>query len=696
MHRNSANNQKIKPIIKFIDVLIDFEVKMAISLGYIDMDSINQTIQDEHEKWVNDNIPPDFLPLNIANKQYSVLDYPDLWSGARLFETKIEQRGIKNPANEEIDELINKAKKNNKNDSAKTEKINEFEKKYGKYLALLKERCLLMAITQTLAQINNQNTPEDTAVFETIKKEFQKTLNASTLLNLQTRHDCLKAHKQITTLSYELRNKADADQQEKIIQLEVLSKRLLDSHYEKAKKSTLRESLANDLSTITSFIGLTVGVPAAILAVIGIFVPPLLPIAGILGTIGFISYTASAISAIKMANEAIKYGRGPCPSDVKWMVFDIVLAPLYIVGGQIFSALSHAFKSLKPVHSFVKATGNIWNNIVSNVFPDIFFVKETSSELLNVGSIHTATGKLKNSSTATSWNKIGSALLERNEASFDTIKNTKQEISLMNQGKARPMPSPQQKENLQQLKDLGEADIATGLPLRDIKTALQAYFEFEKSIDHTQKYPTKEQYYRESYKKNFILANIELACDKLNEANPSSEQQLWGNKIKALANQIHHDLINEYNTYTNTIEPSTTALYGRDFAYTKIDKNAQYKGNSLDVIKSLHAHILSWDDGFRGIITSKQAQNIKDAVEAYKTLNPDASVKTRAQHLLTIQEKCIAYLNDKSNQQKGRYSFVKKLESNIEKELDNILSFAIPNEEENDTVSVLVGFKARR
>ncbi|AUH72539.1 hypothetical protein [Legionella sainthelensi] len=546
---------------------------MAISLSFIDIDSINQTIQKEHESWVKKNAPSYVDIAEIKNQQYSILNYPDLWSGARLFETKIERTGINSPASEEIAELIKKALTDYKEDPLKIEAINRFEKKYTKYLSILKERCLLLAITQTLDTINSPKNKDEIYLLKQIKEDFQKALNISALLNMQTRQDCLKVHKQITMLSYALRNKAGEYEHEKIIQLEILSKRLLDCHYESAKKSTLREAIANDLSTVTSFIGLAVGIPAAILAIASIFFPPLLPIAGILGSIGFISYTASAISVVKMANEAINYNRGPSPSDVKWMVFDIVLAPFYIAGGQIFSGLSHALKNVKPLQTMVKTTGNIWNNIVSNVFPDIFYVKETSSEMILVGSVYTTTGKLKNTLSATSWKKMRSALTAHDEEILNKINRAKEEISLLNK-------------------------------------------------------------------------------------NP-------------------------------------TALNGRDFAYAKINMNNKPTEKSLMVTKSFHAHILLWDSGFMGITTSQEAQNIKDAIEAYKNLPPDTKTHIRVESLSIIQEHCSVYLTKfKGDQLKGRYSFVQNLATNIEKELDNLVVFMTNEDNNNDTTPILVGFKA--
>lgn len=670
---------------------------MAISLNYIDINSINQTIQTEHETWVKKNAPSFLDFIKIVNQQYSILNFPELWSGARLFETKIEKKGKDSPASVEITEVIKTAQKKYKDDPLKIKEINDFEKKYTKYLALLKERCLLHAIAQTLYEINRSKKQKEAQLLEEIKQDFQKTLNISALLNMQTRQDCLKAHKQITMLAYALRNKADDNEQEKIIQLEVLSKRLLDCHYEGTKKSTLREALANDLSTITSFIGLGVGIPAAILAIAGIFFPPLLPIAGILGTIGFISYTASAISVVKMANEAISYGRGPSPSDVKWMIFDIVLAPFYIVGGQIFSGLSHALKNLKPLRNIVKATGDIWNNIVSNVFPDIFFVKDISSEMISVGSVYTAAGELKNTLSATSWKKMRSAFSAHDHDFLDKINHAKEKIALLNKSKARPIPTPQQKKSQETLKEFVKSDIAAQPQMQEIKAALEKYIKLEESIDYTIKYLLPEQYEREIYKKDLALEAIELACDKCNKSNPSNEQLQWSNQIKQLANQIDLDLMNEYTIYNNLIsESSTTALNGRDFAYTKINIDNKPGEEPITVIKSFHAHILLWDSGFIGITTSKEAQKIKDAIEVYKNLPPDTSMAKRLESLCTIQDHCNTYLTIyKNDHSKGRYKFVEHLATNIEKELNNLCVFITANKEDsNDATPVLIGFKA--
>lgn len=397
-------------------------MSMAITLN--NLEQVDAEIQAEHQAWVKQNAPKTIDISQLKAEQFHILKHPELWSGARLFETSVKKAaGDLNPAYDDIKDTIKETRSTLKKDSPELKELNAFAKNYKKYKDFIRQRCLLKAIYKTLNDIeDNEHTRE-------LKEEFSKLLNASSLLSLQTRIDCLQKHKQVATLCYALKDRSS--EPDKAKQLEVLSKRLLDCHYEGAKKVTFTEGLAKDVSTLTSFVGLLTGVPAAILGIAGIFFPPLLVPAGILGLISFVSYTSSAISAVNMAQEAIKYGRGPSPSDVKWLVIDTVLAPFNFVGGTIFSGISHAVRPLKHLHHIVKNIGFIWNNVISNVFPDTVDTKEVSTDMLDVGTVLTKSGELKNTTTASSMHQVKMALAVDDHEAHAKINSLKEKITTL-------------------------------------------------------------------------------------------------------------------------------------------------------------------------------------------------------------------------------------------------------------------------
>lgn len=546
------------------------------------LDRINTLIIKEHAAWLEKNAPVSINLSEIKLNQYSILDYPDLWSGARLFETSIEKKGDSNPVSEEVEKLIDEAKKENKKDQIATKELQGFKEKYKKYLDFMKERCLLLAIDHTLQDINGSEGNQKE--LDPIKEKFQSILNPSSLLKLQTHLDCLQAHKQTALLCSELRNKtpkSEVGEIEKINQLEVLAKRLLDCHYERAKKMTLTEALAEDVSTVSSFVGLLTGVPAAILGIAGIFFPPLLVPAAILGIISFTSYVSSAISAAKVLNEAVQYGRSPSGSDVKWLVIDSVFAPFNLFGGKIFSSIAHALRPMKNVKELVKHIGTLWNDVISNIFPDTVETKEVLTDLIDVGSTLTKSGELKNTISATSWQKVRSALAVHDSEAVARIGQIKEEMTQQNTSKT--------------------------------------------TLNNT------------------------------------------------------------------TTELSATAIHGRDFAFIKLTKKHE---ESKLFTKSFHGHILLWDAGFLGTGTSKEAQDIINAMNQYKELKPDETIQQRIGTLKTIKSHCDTYLEvyKEDKAKKGRYSYVTNLAQNIEKELNNLCEFA-PTEDSEPLV--LVGFKAR-
>jgi hypothetical protein len=544
-----------------------FHILPRITLN-TNLNSVNESIQKEHFVWIKNHAPSMIDYGQVDATQYSILHYPDLWSGTRFFETNIDviiDEKTKNKSNafDVILKLIRAAKKKHPD---KKKEIDEFEKKYKKFFNILKERCLLKAIEKTLENIDDPD-------LEAIKKEFRETLNYSSLLNMQTRVDCLQAHRKVALLCYALKAQAKANPQveEQIKQLEILSKRLIDIHYVNAKKLSLIDAIAKDATTVTSSLGLATGITAAILALLSLAFPPLALPAAILGFISFISYTSTIISIIKMLHEAGEYGRGPNPSDVKWLIMDILLAPLNIVGGLIFAKFSDLFHS-EHIQKIIDIAGFFWNSVLSNFVPDAIETKELALGLLEVGSSYTPKGQLKHTITATSWKKMGSALALHDHEAYGKIIAAKESITVIN------------------------------------------------ASDHG------------------------------------------------------------------------TAKNGRDFAYVRLanDKAA----TDLPVTKSYHGHILLWDHGFMGLGTSDLAQQIKDAVAAYKKLKPDCTVEERLSKLNSIKTHCVAYINayELVDYSKGRFDYVKNLSEHVSKEMDNLNKLGTVNEDES---IVLVGFKSR-
>lgn len=250
---------------------------------------------------------------------------------------------------------------------------------------------------------------------------------------MQTRVDCLQAHRKVNLLCYALKAQVKANPQldEQIKQLEILSKRLIDMHYVNAKKLSLIDAIAKDATTVTSSLGLATGITAALLALLSFAFPPLAIPAAVLGFISFVSYTSTIISIIKMVHEAGEYGRGPNPSDVKWLITDVLLAPLNIVGGLIFAKFADLFRS-EHVKMIIEIAGFVWNSVLSNFVPDAIETKELALGLLEVGSSYTPKGQLKYTTTATSWKKMGSALALHDHEAYGKIIAAKESITAIN------------------------------------------------------------------------------------------------------------------------------------------------------------------------------------------------------------------------------------------------------------------------
>jgi len=395
-----------------------------------DLELINTQTQAEHKKWVESNIPAFIKNVpTISAAQYSIHDYPKLWSGARFLEAKITQTSIDLPASKAIEKLIARAKWNCNKNSAERKQIEAFEKDYAKQLHLLIERFLRQSIDKTLSLINgiDSNTSNE------YKAHIHDLLSSSSLLNLQTHYQCLQAHKKAGLLCLLLKSSIGPENDEehaKINQLEILTKRLLDCHYKSAKKLTLGEAITNDISTTTSLIGLITGVPAALLAIGSLFFPPLLLPAGILGIISYTSYIASGIYAVQIAYEALGFDRAPDPALLKELIWDLALLPLMLFSGAIVSAICNITKPTALAQKIITAGQFLWDNIITNIFPDILTGKRTFLDTLKIGTFYTDTGTLKHTTTATSWKKIRSALTLTSVDTITQVRKTKEVIQL--------------------------------------------------------------------------------------------------------------------------------------------------------------------------------------------------------------------------------------------------------------------------
>lgn len=398
---------------------------MAISL--INLENINQTIQSEHAAWLKANMPTTVSLPDLQQNQYGILNKPQLWSGLRIFETKIKTADKNSKsAFEIIQEQIKNSIKEHKEDPAIQEELKQFAKKYRKYVNFIKQRSLLLSINQT---VNDLTATDDNKV---LIQNFNEVLSDSFTLAMQTRYDCLQAYKKVSIIAAALRaqtDKTNTEELSRIKQLEVLSKRLLDIYYEHAKKMTIRELFASYLSTSTFFIGLVSGVAAAVLGILGIFFPPLLFAGGILGMMSFISYGATIISALTMTHDAIEYGRSPDSRDLKWLLLDTVLIPFYVIGGRIFASIFSLFGSSDSIGKTLHHVNYSWNEIIGNVFPDVIDTQETVTDMFQIGSEITQKGRLKNTSSATSFQKIRSALAKSDNEAFSKIANTKRVIA---------------------------------------------------------------------------------------------------------------------------------------------------------------------------------------------------------------------------------------------------------------------------
>lgn len=406
------------------------------------LEQINQSIQNAHQNWLTKNlssvdeesstvshnrfhnrfsrllkgtIPYSTGPLD---SQYSILNYPDTWSGFRITETAIQQKNkFGQSAFDAMPKFLKLAKRHFKKDSSTLKKIEIFDKNYQKYFNSLKEISLLESIFATKNIIHT-------------KHSIDIKLDEHFFINLHTHHDCLIANNKIHEISMDLKKKNVNENL--ILQFDTLAKRFLDIQYEKIKKQTTLEFFANKISSLTIAISLMAGIPAALLGIGAFFFQPLLLPVIILGSISYISYVASGILANKVLYEWLLYHKAPSFKDLNSLVIDILLSPFMLANGKIAHGLIKSFPQFKNVFKFIKY---LWGNEFSNIFPDVLSLKDTVKDMRYTISNWRYKNKLASTFGAYSGKIIPSLLTAHaNEAnSSDKINKT---IQLIEQAKA--------------------------------------------------------------------------------------------------------------------------------------------------------------------------------------------------------------------------------------------------------------------
>lgn len=402
---------------------------MALILQHLK--AIDAKMVAEHRLWLMKRV--NALPADLqarlkktSDAELSILQHPNLWSGARFPQTTVapfevdgtaanKNKAKSSPISEYISDSLESAIANSRQDLKQLAAFKQLQKDYDRFKAVLIEKSLLLAVNESLAFVNL-----DDRDLSDLKEFF----TSNYALKLQTRTDSLNIHASVRQKCNRIRNRNNLtpEQSASLRQSEVLAKRLVDLYLDRTKKKTNTEQAVDSVSTATSAIALATGIPAAIFGIGGIFFPPLLVPAGILGLISFISYTSTAISAGKMAYESITFGRSPPTKELILTAIDIAIAPLAIFGGSLVSSIKGAVSHAKKL---VDVIGGLWNNVGSNIFPDIFFTQEVVKDMYSFTSPQKE--MLKHTVTATTWKNIQSRLLVDHDPgiAFDLKQNTK-------------------------------------------------------------------------------------------------------------------------------------------------------------------------------------------------------------------------------------------------------------------------------
>lgn len=368
------------------------------------LEPLDQAIGLEHKAWLEEHLSKLFIVSSdfFARFDAGLLNFPELWSGSRVGETTIAKQNAQIAScYSEIQEQIARAKQQHETDAAFLAQLQAFDELYQAFFNRLKERFLAQAIETTLSQISN-NEHLRTLI------DFYHSPDRSPV-NFQTQDQCVAEHDKITKIIKAHRAKpALQTELRNLTQLEILSKRKLDMHYESVTKKTKAELVLNKVSLASSVVGLLTGVAAIGCWIGAFFFPPLILPAAILSYVSYASYGATAISVGKVIKNAVN-GRPPSKKEVKELVIEAVLLPLNVIG-RGFTALRHLFKSATAIKA-IRDVGNITNNVISNGM-DVPFVPQIKSDAKEVMQ-DIDVNNLTHSTSVTTRGKVASALLEK-------------------------------------------------------------------------------------------------------------------------------------------------------------------------------------------------------------------------------------------------------------------------------------------
>ncbi|MGQ3889822.1 hypothetical protein ACQUW5_12425 [Legionella sp. CNM-1927-20] len=689
------------------------------------------SIQDEHKNWLIYYMSQMPTTLNyfknelakflqeLNDEQFSILSYPEFWSGERLLETRIKSEVNQPAAYQEIKNWLKKQKQNSVNEPDKVKEIENFAQNYDRYFLLLKRKALILSVKQIMEDLDQDylNGLEDEAIFLQFKTRINQILSQSSLLNMQTRYDCLQAHLQITLAcrqAHELITKKNYRKlREEVDLIEVLAKRVIDSYYQTAKKMTLTDAIQKDVASLTSAIGLSIGLIGFALGIASFFFPPLVFPVFVLGLIGLISYLASVFTAIKIAEESFKYRRSPKVSEFIELIIEVMLSPFYFFAGEVFSLIG---RGLNWAASTIKLVTEVWDNAISNILPDIFFAGGIFKEVTEVGSVYTKSGQLKNT-TATSWSLIRSTLTANMHGQsnsvevFEKIDNAKKYLT--RQMGYRPTSSSLSRnalyeilaEQLEQFRQ--KPSLRASTDINAIEELIDDFLQFQTKINEKTKGKqliSVNQYKEEIAQANHYLYNTAQLCENYLSKHfdsRSSSQLIHFEQTQIeqiiLIQEKTRELINlnskDLDEFHANLTSKSLVRYKRGFVYTSLEglqeNNKNAKERDLPLVLSHHADILFWEQGFRGLRRSQETKEIFKIFNKYKALPADAK---RTETLIELKEKCNIYLakygNKTDKPKKGHYQYVEKLSNLIDEEIkalhDNHLSMPI-----------LVAYKAR-
>lgn len=426
------------------------------SFNLVGLDDIDKELIAEQKKWLSapGRMPEKLTQLisGIDDSAYSFVKRPELWSGSRAFETNIETNNdLPNSAFESItfisDTLRRDYKAKDKDKNAEIiEQLKAFNTDYEKYIHVLKQRFLQKALEKTLFDIREH--AKDMSLPTSHLNDISKYLNDVGYLNLITHDRVLDKHKEITnkcaTLKSNVKNhfkKDDANYvedpaQKKCLhaleQYEILSKRMLDVHYDRAKRLSKFEMTLAAISNVFVFLGFITGLAAAALAIGSIFFPPLLPACFLLGSISYISYGSSLMTVFAMVYQGVRGGRSPTMEDYKSIRFDLLTAPFYVWGGKMVGLCRHVMNHARNVLHILRFG---WNNVASNLVDGAYIVDSVKNTGQLVNSLR-STLKMTQTTTTTTLAALTSSLVTTSNDDVgsirDKITKLKSEIATAN------------------------------------------------------------------------------------------------------------------------------------------------------------------------------------------------------------------------------------------------------------------------